>query len=64
MTVLRMQLDLPEGSDPGLQIEGTGVVVRCQPIAPHVEHFEVAVFLNDMRDSHRVALERFVSARE
>lgn len=64
MTILRMELDLPEEEE-GEQthIEGSGVVVRCQPIGPHVEHFEVAVFMNDMTESNREALEGYVQAR-
>ena len=30
------------------RISGSGVVVRCRPLAPSLEHYEVAVFLNDM----------------
>ncbi len=62
MTILRMDLSLPVEGDQNLQIEGSGVVVRCQQIGPHVEHFEVAVFLNDMTESNREALEGYVNA--
>ena len=64
MTILKLELDLPEQEAPdgaeAVHIEGSGVVVRCQPIGPHVEHFEVAVFLNDMSESNREALEAYV----
>ena len=67
MTILKLELDLPEQESPdgaeAVHIEGSGVVVRCQPIGPHVEHFEVAVFLNDMSESNREALEAYVTAR-
>lgn len=63
MTILRMELDLPEDQGDATHIEGSGVVVRCQQIGPHVEHFEVAVFLNDMTESNREALEGYVQAR-
>ena len=52
MTLLRLELELP-GS--GVRVRGTGVVVRCQPVSPALEHFEVAVFLNDMGAEDREA---------
>ena len=73
MTILRMQLDLPPGLGSGapvvedgplLRIEGGGVVVRCQALSPHVDHYEVAVFLNDIDDDNRDRLEEFLVARE
>jgi len=62
MTILRMQLELPEDQGGTRHIEGSGVVVRCQAIGPHVDHYEVAVFLNDMTESNREALEQYVTA--
>jgi hypothetical protein len=69
MTVLRMELDLPiragdvPGADPKERhVGGTGVVVRCQPLSPHVDHFEIAIFLNEITDEDRERLESYVSA--
>jgi len=59
MTVLRLRLALPlEGEE--RTVEGSGVVVRCEALSPHVDHYEVAVFLNDLRDADRERLEAYV----
>jgi hypothetical protein len=60
MTLLRLQLELPGG---GERIAGTGVVVRCRPVSPALQHYEVAVFLNEMDDDDRESLARLVRAR-
>lgn len=57
MALLKIEIELP-GS--GERVSGTGVVVRCRPIAPALEHFEVAVFLNEMGDQERESLSRLV----
>ena len=59
MTLLRLELELP---DSGERVSGTGVVVRCRPLSPALEHFEVAVFLNEMSEADRTALANLVSA--
>jgi len=60
MTVLRMQLELP-GTQGSRRVDGTGVVVRCQRVAPAMEHFEVAVFFNELGEEDRAALRAYVS---
>ena len=62
MTLLSVRIDLPPGKA-GLpvRIDGRGVVVRCQPIARGVEHYEVAVFLNELGDDQRECLDAFVA---
>ena len=60
MTILKMELELPDREGAPTRIEGSGVVVRCQPIGPHVEHYEIAVFLNDITESNRERLEAYV----
>lgn len=63
MTILRMALELPaRPGGPKLKIEGSGVVVRCLPIARNVEHYEVAVFLNDMSEDSREELDAYIGA--
>ena len=57
MALLKIELELP---DSGKRVSGTGVVVRCRPIAPALEHFEVAVFLNEMGDEDRESLAHLV----
>jgi len=63
MTVLRMELDLPPvaGEADGGRVNGGGVVVRCQAISPQIDHFEIAVFLNDVDEASRLALAAHVN---
>ncbi len=65
MTMLRLELDLP--SEPGelpQRVRGAGVVVRCLPLSPQIDHYEIAVFLNDITDSNRERLEEYVRATQ
>jgi hypothetical protein len=63
MTLLSVRIDLPAvgRGEPG-RIDGRGVVVRCQPISRQVDHYEVAVFLNELSQSERDLLDEFVAA--
>jgi hypothetical protein len=64
MTILRMDLELPPGTPGGARgerVSGSGVVVRCQPLSKHVDHYEIAVFLNDLSDEARARIEGFVA---
>lgn len=65
MTLLRMRLDLP-GTAGGARaaIEGRGVVVRCEALSPHVDHYEVAVFLDELGPEARERLEAYVLAAQ
>ena len=65
MTVLRMDMELPAADEDAdaQRVTGSGVVVRCLPLSPHVDHYEVAVFLNDISETSRRNLEDFVAAR-
>ncbi|MDF1836864.1 MAG: PilZ domain-containing protein [Planctomycetota bacterium] len=58
MTLLEIAFELPERTDP---IKGRGAVVRCERISNMLEHFEIAVFLTDMPDPDREAIEKYVS---
>ncbi len=62
MTILSMDLDLPPlGDGPEREhVRGSGVVVRCQPLSPHIDHYEVAVFLNDVSEESRERLDAYV----
>lgn len=62
MTVLQIVLELPDPNGSTDRIEAGGAVVRCQPISPRVEHYEVAVFFHDISNSSRECLQRFVAA--
>ena len=60
MTALRIALDLPAEDGADQRVEAGGAVVRCQPISPRVEHYEVAVFFHDIAEDDRQRLRRFV----
>jgi hypothetical protein len=62
MTILSVHIDLPaRGPQVAERIEGRGVVVRCLPIARAVDHYEIAVFLNEIGEPLRERLDAFVS---
>lgn len=59
MTVLRVQFDIPV--DGGVRkIQGLGAVVRCERIARNLEHYEIAVFVQDMALPDRETVESYV----
>jgi len=63
MTILRMSLSLPQdGGEALAPIQGGGVVVRCQALSERVDHYEIAVFLNDVDEEHRIRLTAYVDA--
>ena len=47
MTLLRLELELPGGDGEAQRVSGVGVVVRCRPVAPPVDHSEEALVLNE-----------------
>ena len=64
MTILGLSLELPPlPGGRGRRVQGRGVVVRCQALSPHVDHFEIAVFLNDLDERNRRSLEDYVALR-
>ncbi|MEX1026271.1 MAG: PilZ domain-containing protein [Planctomycetota bacterium] len=56
MTLLTMRLDLPDSP----AIEASGVVVRCQALSKHLDHYEIAVFLNQINARNRALLDAFL----
>jgi len=59
MTVLRVQFDIPvEGGV--RKIQGLGAVVRCERIARNLEHYEIAVFVQDMALPDRETVDGYV----
>jgi hypothetical protein len=61
MTMLRLELNLPtEAGELPQRVSGAGVVVRCLALSPQVDHYEIAVFLNDITESNRERLEEYV----
>ncbi len=60
MTRLRVDLELPvEGGK--RFVTGTGAVVRCEKISARLDHYEIAVFLQEVADPDAQALESYVS---
>jgi hypothetical protein len=63
MTVLAVRIELPpRRARPAERIEGRGVVVRSRPIAPALDHYEIAVFLSEMSEAQRATLDGFVTS--
>jgi hypothetical protein len=62
MTVLDVAIEVKTSAGPR-NIRGHGAVVRCERIAKAVDHWEVAVFLNDMSESDRRAMEEYVGSQ-
>ena len=63
MTILAVRIELAaRGAEEAARIEGRGVVVRCLPISRAVDHYEIALFLNDVTESQRERLDAFVAA--
>ena len=62
MTLLGVAFDLPDSNNPPGRhsVRGRGAVVRCERISPGVEHYEVAVFLHDLAESDREAIDELV----
>lgn len=60
MTTLRIEFDLPVES--GVRrISGLGVVVRSEKISQAIDHYEIAVFLQDMAQPDRDTIEAYVN---
>ena len=61
MTTLKVEFDLPVES--GVRrISGGGVVVRRERISQVIDHYEIAVFLQDMAQPDRETIEAYVEA--
>ena len=59
MTTLRIEFDLPVASGTR-RISGMGVVVRSEKISQAIDHYEIAVFLQDMAQPDRETIENYV----
>jgi hypothetical protein len=63
MTILSVRIDLPARErSPAARIEGRGAVVRCLPLSKAVDHYEIALFLNELAEPQRERLDAFVAA--
>ena len=62
MTTLRIEFDLPVES--GMRrISGMGVVVRSEKISQAIDHYEIAVFMQEMAQPDRETIEGYVGDR-
>ncbi|MDG1984375.1 MAG: PilZ domain-containing protein [Planctomycetota bacterium] len=60
MTALRVEFELP--TEHGLRkITGDGAVVRCEKISRTLEHYEIAVFVQNMAEPDRATIEQYVA---
>ena len=60
MTALRIDFELPvEGG--ARRITGAGAVVRCEKISAAIDHYEVAVYMQEMAEPDRSTIEEYVA---
>lgn len=62
MTMLELAIDLPTPKGER-KVRGKGAVVRCARISAGVEHYEVAVFLHELSEGDRRAIDEHVRER-
>lgn len=62
MTVLQMSFAL-RVKDGLRHVNGYGAVVRCEKISKAIDHYEIALFLHEMAEADRRAIEEYVRAR-
>ncbi|MEM8709389.1 MAG: PilZ domain-containing protein [Planctomycetota bacterium] len=61
MTALKLEFDLPVTM--GVRrISGHGAVVRCERIGKHIDHYEIAVFMQDMATPDRDTIAQYVQS--
>lgn len=61
MTALRIEFNLPV--EVGVRkISGHGAVVRCEKIGKHIDHYEIAVFMQDMAAPDRDTIAQYVQS--
>ena len=61
MTILKVEFELPGATGVRRPFAGRGVVVRCQALSPHLDHYEIAVFFDEVGAASRSALEAFLT---
>ncbi len=59
MTRLAIDLEIPV-RDGVRRVTGTGAVVRCERISARLEHYEIAVFLQEMAEPDRATIDAYV----
>ena len=63
MTLVEFTLEIPTPEGLSHQIRGQGAVVRCEPLAPSVGHFEVALFFQDLEGDASRWIRDFVASK-
>ena len=63
MTLVQFTLEIPDPGGDSRQVFGQGAVVRCEPLAPSVGHFEVALFFQDLEDEAARWIGEFVASK-
>ena len=59
MTVMQMSFAL-RVKDGLRHVNGFGAVVRCERISKAIDHYEIALFLHEMAEADRKAIEEYV----
>ncbi len=59
MTRMRIDLELPV-ADGRRFVSGNGAVVRCEKISARLDHYEIAVFLQELAEPDADALQNYV----
>lgn len=62
MSVLGVDLELPVPGGKRL-VKGRGVVVRCERISERIDHYEIAVYLDELAQPDREVLAAYVAER-
>ena len=64
MTKLQVAFELPDGAKRA-RIEGTGVVVRAEPVVNSASkgQYHIAIYFSEMSERHRAAIAKFISHR-
>ena len=63
MSRVRVQLELPVAGGTRV-VSGLGAVVRCERIGMAIEHFEIAVYLQEVAEPDRLTIAEYVRRRE
>lgn len=63
MSRMRFAIEFPRPGEPPLLATGEGVVVRCERIAAALDHYEVAIFFNELQPEARSIVSAWVDHR-
>ncbi len=63
MTLVNFALEIPTNEGEPQTISGQGAVVRCEPLAPNMGHFEIALFFQELDADAEKSIAAFVSSK-